>query len=108
MKTLADLANFITKNKTFVSTLLMDADGYRTYITDYGYEPKDMTFYLLADSDANPVSVKDILREAHRYPANVKIALICEELRLVTDVKSFGIDYGNPSFGEGNSVVLFA
>lgn len=102
---LTDLANFIRNNKKFISGLAISINNFQLDVTNYAYDNDDMTFYLMAD-DGNPVSAKDILKESYRYPADTKLAVICEEFNCIAPVKSFSTQYGEPSFGEPNLAII--
>ena len=102
---LTDLANFIRNNKKFISGLALNIDNVQLDVTNYAYDNYDMIFYLMADDD-NPISAKEILKESYKYPANTKLAVICEEFNCIAPVKGFSTQYGNSSFGEPNLAII--
>lgn len=92
MKTLKDLADFITNNKKFVTQVHGAFGKYTIPVSDFGYDSKDRVMYLFCDEDANPISVKDLLAASYRYP-KVPIVIANETLAEINEVKSFHTEY---------------
>lgn len=107
MKNLKSLTDYIKAHKYFGNVLAGDFDGCTIPVTDYGYDSSDKTFYFFCDGsfEEPAISAKSILKEVYRYPV-ISIALICEELSCIKDVKSISHQFGNGSFGEPDYVVM--
>lgn len=105
MKNLRNLEKFVKDSKLFLQEVYCEIDGYKIPIDDTCYDSKTHTYYLLADSDANPISVKSLLKDCHKYPV-LELVVLSEELCTQAPVKYFLDEKGDGNFGEPNRLVL--